>query len=215
MAQSKSVSRFGVEDSELNRKQCMCWTCKSYPHDSRGEVLYCGLGASRCDIRARECVCSDCPIYFENKLDSVYYCNKAIAGEQSIEMRKRLSYEDPAFYQRIVDIKDISASGESLVKSMGSLQRYPYTFELLHFVPAQAARIPLNADARVTTSVTIGPGAKRPFKVSSPIMITGMSLGATSMNVKLMIARAAKKLKIAFKQERAECSAKRSVPRPT
>ena len=194
----RAASRFGVEDNELNRKQCMCNLCPSYPHDSRGEILYCALGSSRCDIRVKGCICDSCPVYFENKLSSVYYCNKAVAGENDVEMRKRLMTEDPAFYRSIVDIKDVAKGGESLVKSMGSTARIPYSLADLHFVPAQVAVMPLNADERVRTSVTLGRKARKPFKVSSPVMITGMSFGATSRKVKLIIAEAARKSKVAF-----------------
>lgn len=194
----RAASRFRVEDNDLNRKQCMCNLCPSYPHDSRGEMLYCALGSSRCDIKARGCICSSCPVYFENKLTSLYYCSKAVVGENDVEMRKRLMAEDPSLYQAIVDIKDLAEGGQSLVKSMGSQRELPFSFDDLHFVPAQVARIPRNADARVSTRVTIGPGARKPLKVSSPILITGMSLGATSKNVKLVIAETARKLRIAF-----------------
>lgn len=194
----RAASRFGVEDNELNRKQCMCNLCPSYPHDSRGEILYCALGSSRCDIRVKGCICNSCPVYFESKLTSVYYCNKAVAGENDVEMRKRLKTEDPSFYQSIVDIKDVAEVGESLVKSMGSLRKARNSLDDLHFVPAQVAMIPLNADERVRTGVVIGRKARRPFKVSSPIMLTGMSFGATSKKVKLIIAEVAKKAKVAF-----------------
>jgi glutamate synthase domain-containing protein 2 len=194
----RAASRFGVEDSDLNHKQCMCNLCPSYPHDSRGEILYCALGSSRCDIKARGCICNSCPVFFENKLASLYYCNKAVAGENDVEMRKRLMTEDPSFYQHVVDTKDVAKGGQSLIKSMGTLQAMPYSFDDLHFVPAQVARMPRNSDARVSVKVTIGPDAKKPLKVSSPILITGMSLGATSKNVKLIIAECARSMKIAL-----------------
>jgi len=194
----RAASRFGVEDSDLNRKQCMCNLCPSYPDNSRGEILYCAQGSSRCDIKAKGCICNACPVYFENELSSLYYCNKAVVGENNVEMRKRLMTENSASYQAIVDIKDLAEGGMSLVKSMGSQREMPFSFDDLHFVPAQVARIPRNADARVSTRVTIGPEAGKPLKVSSPILITAMSLGATSKNVKLVIAETAKKLTVAF-----------------
>jgi len=65
-------------------------------------------------------------------------------------------------------------------------------------VPAQVHRIPLNREQRVNTGVVVGPRAKRPLRVSSPIIVSGMSFGATSRNVKLVISRVASKLKIAY-----------------
>lgn len=60
------------------------------------------------------------------------------------------------------------------------------------------SRAPINEDEPVETAVVLGPGAKRPLRVSSPIMIAGMSYGAVSRNVKLVIARAAGSLGIGF-----------------
>ena len=53
-------------------------------------------------------------------------------------------------------------------------------------------------DDKVNTEVCIGPDAKNPLKVSSPLLISGMSFGAVSKNVRLVIAQVASNLKIAF-----------------
>src|SRR4030043_200265 len=115
-------------------------------------------------------------------------------------MRKKKSNEDEEFYQTVSDIKTIAETGESIVRPMGSLKKpgCALSFDNLHFVPAQVAKIPLDREEKVNTEVVIGPAAKKPLKVSSPIMITGMSFGATSKNVHLVISRVAKDLKIAF-----------------
>ncbi len=113
-------------------------------------------------------------------------------------MRKRRSDEDDSFYKTIVNIKDMAAKGESVVCAMGSLKKLPISLDDLHFIPAQVDRVPLNREDAVNTAVCIGPAAKRPLKVSSPIMISGMSFGAVSKNVRLVIAQVASKLKIAF-----------------
>ena len=113
-------------------------------------------------------------------------------------MRKKRSYEDDSFYQTIVDIKDMAARGESVVCAMGSLKKLPFSLDDLHFIPAQIDRIPLNREDEVSTEVCIGPYAKKPLKASSPIMISGMSFGAVSKNVRLVISQVASKLKIAF-----------------
>ena len=63
---------------------------------------------------------------------------------------------------------------------MGSLKKLPISFDLIHFLPAQVFRIPLETSDIVNTSVTIGPQADRPLKLMSPIMISGMSLGSVS-----------------------------------
>lgn len=113
-------------------------------------------------------------------------------------MRKKKTDEDSEIYKSIVDIKDAAAEGKSVVVSMGSWKKMPFSLDDLHFVPAQVARIPLNAQEKVKAQVVIGPQAKKPLVLSSPIIISGMSFGATSKNVKLVIAKVASNLKIGF-----------------
>jgi glutamate synthase domain-containing protein 2 len=187
-----------VEDSVENREKCICASCPSYPHACQGEVLYCARGASSCDISVKGCSCPLCPVYAENELKSIYYCDKEAVGDTGILMRKRRSDEDAAFYQTVVDIKEMAAAGTSVVRSMGSLKQLPFSLHNLQFIPAQVHRIPLNREEPVSTAVIIGPQAKRPLKVAAPIMISGMSYGATSKKVKLVISRTASLLKIAF-----------------
>lgn len=187
-----------VQDSSENRKKCLCPDCPSYPHDCNGEILYCALDKSICDIEAGGCNCVSCLVYFENKLRGIYFCDREEVGESRYLMRKKRSFEEDSFYQTIVDIKDMAAAGNSVVRSMGSLKKLPYSFTQLHFIPAQVDRIPLNKEEEVNTEVFIGQGAKKPLKVSSPIMISGMSFGATSKNIRLVISQAAAKLRIAF-----------------
>ena len=187
-----------VEDSVENREKCICASCPSYPHGCKGEVLYCARGASNCDVPVKGCSCTLCPVYAENELQSIYYCDKEAVGDAGVVMRKRRSDEDAAFYQTVVDIKEMAATGTSVVRSMGSLKQLPFSLQYLQFIPAQVHRISLNHEEPVTTAIVIGPHAKKPLKVTTPIMISGMSYGATSKNVKLVISRTAALLKIAF-----------------
>ncbi len=188
-----------VEDTKENREKCLCPDCPSYPHDCKGEILYCGLGKSDCDIKARGCNCSNCPIYYEYKLDGLFYCDKEEGiGSSNFMMRKKRSNEDSSFYQSIVNIKDIANTGESIPCSMGSLKKLPFSLDDLHFVPAQVDRIPLNRNEEVNTRIIIGSGSRKPLRASTPIMITGMSFGAVSKNVRQVIALIAAQLKMAF-----------------
>jgi len=187
-----------VEDSTKNRKKCGCPYCPSYPHDCSGDILFCATGKSSCDINAKGCICDSCPVYEEYELDGVYYCNKEKVGQSKTLMRKKSSSEDNDFYENLVRIKDISATGESVTTSMGSLKKLPFSLNDLHFIPAQVEKIPLNRDDEVNTEVLIGKMAKKPLKLSSPLMISGMSFGAVSKNVKLIISRTARELNIAF-----------------
>lgn len=185
-----------VPDTPENQKRCLCPKCPSYPKN--GEILYCSRGKSCSDINSQDCLCPGCPIWFEYQLKGIYYCDKEEVGVKQSWIRKRQSTEDLDFYRRIVNIKDIAAMGESVVVAMGSQKKMPFSFDDLNFIPAQIHKIPLNADQKVNTQVTIGPKAQKPLIVSSPIMVSGMSFGATSKNVRLIIADAAGKLKMGF-----------------
>jgi glutamate synthase domain-containing protein 2 len=187
-----------VKDTKSNRKKCFCPGCPSYPQDCKGEVLYCSLGKSKCDIKANGCLCNTCPVFIQNNLKDLYFCDKEETGESKTWMCKKSSNEDQEFYQGIADIKDMSESASSIVRSMGSLKKMPFSLNDLHFVPAQVYKIPLNIEERVNTEVIIGPESGKPLKVSSPIMISGMSFGAVSKKVRLIISQVAAKLEIGF-----------------
>jgi glutamate synthase domain-containing protein 2 len=190
--------RTKISDTKENREECHCPLCPSYPHQCDGEILFCGIDVSHCDIEAQGCLCNTCPVFFENELKSLYYCNQIGTGESNTFMRKRKSLEDPSFYQTVVDIKEESISNESLIVSMGSLKKLPFSLDDIQFIPAQVNKIPLNREEHVNTTVNLGPNAKKPLKLSSPIMISGLSFGAVSKNVKLVIAKTSSKLNIGF-----------------
>ncbi len=94
----------------------------------------------------------------------------------------------------MVEISSVADKGKSMLCSMGSLKEMPFSLKDLHFVPAQVFKIPLNTNEEVNIKVAIGPEAKKPLKVSSPIMFSGMSYGAVSRNVRLVLAKVASKL---------------------
>ncbi|MEH7379154.1 FMN-binding glutamate synthase family protein [Bacillus sp. JJ1533] len=65
-------------------------------------------------------------------------------------------------------------------------------WEKLLFNPVHLYRFPTQEDVKISTSVTIGKGAKKPLKVSIPLMIAGMSFGgALSKNAKIALAKGA------------------------
>jgi glutamate synthase domain-containing protein 2 len=191
-------TRRKIENSPENREKCHCRFCPSYPHECKGELLFCARGKSNCEIEINGCICNTCPVYFENQLEGLYYCDKDEIGEGKFLMRSKRPDEDESFYKTVVDIKNMSFTGKSVIASMGSLKKLHYSLDALHFIPAQVNKIPLNMEDRVNTEVIIGKRAKKPFKISSPIMISGLSFGAVSKNVRLTIAQTANKLKIGF-----------------
>jgi methylamine---glutamate N-methyltransferase subunit C len=111
-------------------------------------------------------------------------------------MRKKGLDEEESSYRKMVEISNAADKGTSTLCSMGSHKNMPFSLDDLHFIPAQVFRTPLNENQEVRMEVVIGPGAKKPLKVSSPVMFGGMSYGAVSKNVRLVLARVASDLKI-------------------
>ena len=186
-----------VENTPENRNKCHCPYCPSYPKNSDDEVIYCSTGPSRCEIQVEGCICHTCPLYYQYNLQDIYYCNMQEVGENKIHIRKISKDEEKESYAKMVEIKDKS-EGKSVISAMGSEKKLPYTLDDLHFLPAQIKRIPLNREDPVNTSTIIGPQCKKPLKVSSPILISGMSFGAVSRNVRLVISQTASQLNIGF-----------------
>jgi glutamate synthase domain-containing protein 2 len=117
--------------------------------------------------------------------------------ESLVEVRKKGLGEDEENYQAVVDLIRIADKGESTLSSMGSLKKMPFSFHDLHFVPAQVSKIPLNIDEKVNTEIVIGPNATKPLGIASPIMFSGMSYGAVSKKVRIILATVASKLSVA------------------
>ena len=111
-------------------------------------------------------------------------------------MIKKGSDEKEEIYSRISEISNVADKGVSVLCSMGSLKKMPFSLDGLHFVPAQVSKIPLNTNEEVSIKTAIGPEAKKPLKVASPIMFSGMSYGAVSKNVRLVLAKVASKLNL-------------------
>jgi len=198
MVQDSETKLMEIKNSPENRAKCHCKLCPSYPYKCGGEVLYCGKGPSKCDVDVEVCICDTCPIYFEYGLQGIYFCDKDMVGKNKVLMRKKRSDEENSRYQKVVDIKDQSAAGKSVIGSMGSLKKLPFSLDDLYFIPAQLMRIPLNITDSVETGVVIGKSAKKPLKLSSPIMISGLSFGAVSKSTKSVISRTAEKLNVGF-----------------
>lgn len=82
-------------------------------------------------------------------------------------------------------------TGKALSRSYGSLNvQSPWNKVFLN--PTQLFSLPTEDKEKVDTSVVIGKNTKKPIKLNMPIMITGMSYGASlSLNSKIALAKAA------------------------
>jgi glutamate synthase domain-containing protein 2/rubredoxin len=107
-------------------------------------------------------------------------------------VRERKTIED---YRRtsdeletaMADIHRMALTGESVIEPMRSRKPIVSWDDIL-IKGAQLARIPLNRDENVDTKTVIGPKAKKPLVVSTPIIISHMSFGALSKEAQSALA---------------------------
>ncbi|HIE26860.1 TPA: glutamate synthase [Candidatus Poribacteria bacterium] len=82
-------------------------------------------------------------------------------------------------------------TGNYLLEGKGTTRKF-INLDNLVFLPAMVARFPLLEEEHVNTEVVIGPKAKKPMILKTPIMISGMSLSALSKEAKIALAKASK-----------------------
>jgi glutamate synthase domain-containing protein 2 len=101
----------------------------------------------------------------------------------------------PVYTPRVIEeIQEKAALGRYLIRGFGTLRARPLpSLDDLTFLPASLTRIPLEGyrERCVTTTVLGTRFAERPVTLEIPVMITGMSYGALSLNAKVALARGA------------------------
>ncbi len=88
----------------------------------------------------------------------------------------------------MAEIHEMAVSGESIHAAMGTKLPMPGWDDIL-ILGAQLATLPLDDEAPVSTRTVIGPHAKRPMVLESPVYVSHMSFGALSREAKVALAR--------------------------
>lgn len=88
----------------------------------------------------------------------------------------------------MADIHAIAETGRSIIEPMRT-RKPTVSWDDLLFKGAQLAKLPLNEDESVRTETIIGPGAKHPLVIDTPIYVSHMSFGALSREIKIALAR--------------------------
>ena len=88
----------------------------------------------------------------------------------------------------MADIHRISNSCEMLIEPMRTKAQVIGWDEIL-FLGAQLAKIPLNKEDPVNTTTVIGPNAKKPMVIDTPIFVSHMSFGSLSRECKIALAK--------------------------
>lgn len=86
------------------------------------------------------------------------------------------------------EIHLISRTGESIFEPMRT-KRPVLSWDEILIKGAQIAQVPLNREAEVSTRTVIGPKARQPLVIETPIYVTHMSYGALSREVKIALAK--------------------------
>ncbi|UCB52154.1 MAG: alpha-hydroxy-acid oxidizing protein [Candidatus Zixiibacteriota bacterium] len=95
------------------------------------------------------------------------------------------------------DIHTMSETGQSIIEPMRTT-KLTFSWDQILVKGAQLAKIPLNHDEPVNTETIIGPKAKRPLVITTPVYVTHMSFGALSREVKVALAKGSAAVKTAM-----------------
>ncbi len=85
-------------------------------------------------------------------------------------------------------IQRMAITGESIIEPMRTRKPVVSWDEVL-IMGAQLASLPLNDDEPVATRTVIGPKAKHPLVISTPVFVSHMSFGALSREAKIALAK--------------------------
>jgi glutamate synthase domain-containing protein 2 len=118
----------------------------------------------------------------------------AIGDKSSIEDLIRNSDQTETL---MADIHMMAETGQSVLEPMKT--KLPViSWDDILIKGAQLAKIPLNHEDPVSAQTVIGPKAKKPLRIESPIYVSHMSFGALSKEAKLALAKGSAAAKTAM-----------------
>jgi len=141
-----------------------------------------------------------CPICGSDRTHLKPVLNDTMPGEHAedgagyLAEWERLSDELEEYME---DIHTMAVTGESVIEPMRT-KKNVISWDDILIKGAQIARIPLNKDIAVNTRTVIGPKARCPMVIETPVYVTHMSFGALSKEVKIAIAKGTAAVKTAM-----------------
>jgi glutamate synthase domain-containing protein 2 len=90
--------------------------------------------------------------------------------------------------QHFATIQQMAVTGSSIIEPMRTREPVLSWADIL-IMGAQLARVPRNEDEPVSTRTVIGPNAKHPLEISTPVFVSHMSFGALSREAKIALAK--------------------------
>ncbi len=115
-------------------------------------------------------------------------------SSKSIDEFQRLSDD---LEEQMPDIHTMAETGESILEPMRTKKPVIGWDDVL-VSGAQLAKLPLDSNDAVSTTTIIGPKAKQPLIIETPIYISHMSFGALSKEVKIALAKGSSSAKTAI-----------------
>ncbi len=109
----------------------------------------------------------------------------APAKTESAEAFRRSSDD---LEEQMADIHAMAETGESVLEPMRT-KKPVVSWDDILIRGAQLAKLPLNPGETVSTETVIGPKAKQPLTIQTPVYVSHMSFGALSREVKIALAR--------------------------
>jgi methylamine---glutamate N-methyltransferase subunit C len=112
-------------------------------------------------------------------------------GQEAGEQQEHLAaWERPGddLERSMADIHTMAKTGRPIIEPMRTRKRV-ISWEDLLIKGAQLAKLPLDDDAAVCTRTTIGPAARQPLVIETPVFVSHMSFGALSREIKIALAR--------------------------
>jgi len=97
----------------------------------------------------------------------------------------------------MADIHQMAETGKPIIEPMRTRKPVPSWDEIL-IKGAQLAKLPLNREVPVNTQTVIGPKAKVPLVIETPVYVTHMSFGALSREAKISLATGSAAVKTAM-----------------
>jgi methylamine---glutamate N-methyltransferase subunit C len=132
------------------------------------------------------CPVCDSPKKYYHRVDAVPVTGPMAAVESETVPDGYLRASDEV-ENWMADIHQMAAGGESIIEPMRTADAH-FSWDQVLIQGAQLARIPLNHEDPVNLKTVIGPGARQPLVIDTPIFVTHMSFGALSAEAKTALA---------------------------
>ncbi len=151
-----------------------CWICGADKNHLKPEV-------ERTPEQLQEQI--KCPICGQTHSVTTYVQEQEMESYLAPWRRKEDEIE-----AHMTEIEKISHTNKSLNEPMRT-KASVISWDDILILGAQLATIPLNQNEAVNTRTIIGPGAKRPMVIETPVFVTHMSFGSLSREVKIALAK--------------------------